>query len=189
MRLNFRAEFFTAPAGYLPPAANADCLKVALPCAALPGSNLPSESGGSHARNHRPVTAALMRIHVRLPRRPPDATAPCSALPPPHPQTPNRCRPRTPARAMAKPPAPCSSATASDHPASRRAPRALSGRRSRRVRHPSEQGPASLAGTLNCQHADGPNDCKVSQQWSCRQAMEEIGPSGSAVRGLVEPKD
>jgi hypothetical protein len=43
--------------------------------------------------------------------------------------------------------------------------------------------------TLDCQHADGPNDCKVSQQWSCRQAMEEIGPSGSAVRGLVEPKN
>jgi hypothetical protein len=43
--------------------------------------------------------------------------------------------------------------------------------------------------TLNCQHADGPSDCKVSQQWSCRQAMEEIGPTGSAVRGLVEPKN
>jgi hypothetical protein len=42
--------------------------------------------------------------------------------------------------------------------------------------------------TLNCEHAEGPNDCKVSQQWSCRQAMQEIGPSGSAVRGLVEPK-
>ena len=43
-------------------------------------------------------------------------------------------------------------------------------------------------GTLNCEQADGPNDCKVSQQWSCRQAMQEIGPSGSAVRGLVEPE-
>ena len=42
--------------------------------------------------------------------------------------------------------------------------------------------------TLSCEHAEGPNDCKVSQQWSCRQAMQEIGPSGSAVRGLVEPK-
>jgi hypothetical protein len=42
--------------------------------------------------------------------------------------------------------------------------------------------------TLNCEHAEGPHDCKVSQQWSCRQAMQEIGPSGSAVRGLVEPK-
>ena len=41
--------------------------------------------------------------------------------------------------------------------------------------------------TLNCEHAEGPNDCKVSQQWSCRQAMQEIGPSGSEVRGLVEP--
>ena len=40
--------------------------------------------------------------------------------------------------------------------------------------------------TLSCEHAEGPNDCKVSQQWSCRQAMQEIGPSGSAVRGLVE---
>ena len=44
-------------------------------------------------------------------------------------------------------------------------------------------------GTLNCEQADGPNDCKVSQQWSCRQALQEIGPGGSAVRGLVEPKD
>jgi hypothetical protein len=43
--------------------------------------------------------------------------------------------------------------------------------------------------TLNCTHADGPNDCKVSQQWSCRQAMEEVGPSGSKVPGLVEPKN
>ena len=43
--------------------------------------------------------------------------------------------------------------------------------------------------TLDCQHAEGPNDCKVSQQWSCRQALQEIGPSGSAVRGLVEPKN
>ena len=41
--------------------------------------------------------------------------------------------------------------------------------------------------TLSCEHAEGPNDCKLSQQWSCRQAMQEIGPSGSAVRGLVEP--
>lgn len=41
----------------------------------------------------------------------------------------------------------------------------------------------------NCEHADGPADCKVSQQWSCRQAMKEIGPSGSEVRGLVESAD
>src|SRR5665647_208382 len=43
--------------------------------------------------------------------------------------------------------------------------------------------------TLTCEQADGPNDCKVSQQWSCKQALEEIGPSGSAVRGLVVPKE
>lgn len=43
--------------------------------------------------------------------------------------------------------------------------------------------------TRDCEHSDGPNDCKVSQQWSCRQALQEIGPSGTAVRGLVEPKN
>ena len=43
--------------------------------------------------------------------------------------------------------------------------------------------------TLDCQHADGPNDCKISQQWSCRQALQEIGPAGTALRGLVEPKE
>lgn len=42
---------------------------------------------------------------------------------------------------------------------------------------------------LDCQHADGPNDCKISQQWSCRQALQEIGPAGTALRGLLEPKD
>jgi hypothetical protein len=42
---------------------------------------------------------------------------------------------------------------------------------------------------LSCEHADGPNDCKISQQWSCRQALQEIGPGGSAVPGLVEPKN
>jgi hypothetical protein len=39
-----------------------------------------------------------------------------------------------------------------------------------------------------CENANGPNECKVSQQWSCLQAVQEIGPDGSAVPGLVEPK-
>lgn len=43
--------------------------------------------------------------------------------------------------------------------------------------------------TLTCEHADGPSDCKLSQQWSCRQALQEIGPSGTKVPGLVEPKE
>jgi hypothetical protein len=42
--------------------------------------------------------------------------------------------------------------------------------------------------TKTCQHANGPNECKVSQQWSCLQAIQEVGPGGSAVSGLVEPK-
>jgi hypothetical protein len=47
----------------------------------------------------------------------------------------------------------------------------------------------SWRSTLTCEHAEGPNDCKVSQQWSCQQALREIGPEGSAVRGLVEPQN
>ena len=43
--------------------------------------------------------------------------------------------------------------------------------------------------SLDCEHAEGPNDCKISQQWSCHQALQEIGPSGTALRGLVEPKN
>lgn len=42
--------------------------------------------------------------------------------------------------------------------------------------------------TLNCTHSDGLEDCKVSQQFSCRQALQEIGPGGNKVPGLVEPK-
>jgi hypothetical protein len=39
-----------------------------------------------------------------------------------------------------------------------------------------------------CENANGSNECKVSQQWSCLQAVQEIGPGGTAVPGLVEPK-
>ncbi len=42
--------------------------------------------------------------------------------------------------------------------------------------------------TKTCENASGPNECKVSQQWSCLQALREIGPGGSALPGLVEPK-
>lgn len=40
----------------------------------------------------------------------------------------------------------------------------------------------------DCQHADGALDCMISQRKSCGLAMQEIGPSGTALRGLVEPK-
>jgi hypothetical protein len=42
--------------------------------------------------------------------------------------------------------------------------------------------------TQTCELAGGPNDCKISQQWSCRQAIQEVGPQGTAVPGLLEPK-
>lgn len=42
--------------------------------------------------------------------------------------------------------------------------------------------------TQTCELAGGPNDCKVSQQWSCRQAVQDVGPQGTAVPGLLEHK-
>jgi hypothetical protein len=47
---------------------------------------------------------------------------------------------------------------------------------------------ASWRSTLNCEHATGPNECKLSHTWSCRQALNEIGPKGSVLPGLVEQK-
>lgn len=37
-----------------------------------------------------------------------------------------------------------------------------------------------------CTQAEGPNQCKLSIVYSCRQAKQEIGPTGTAVPGLVE---
>jgi hypothetical protein len=39
-----------------------------------------------------------------------------------------------------------------------------------------------------CESAGGPNECKVSQQWNCLMALKEVGPQGTAVPGLLEPK-
>lgn len=39
-----------------------------------------------------------------------------------------------------------------------------------------------------CRRATGPNECRLSHAWSCRDAMREIGPAGSALPGLVEAK-
>ena len=42
--------------------------------------------------------------------------------------------------------------------------------------------------TATCKNAHGPNECKLSHVWSCQQALREIGPEGTAVPGLVEPR-
>jgi hypothetical protein len=38
----------------------------------------------------------------------------------------------------------------------------------------------------SCQKAGGPNTCRLIHEWSCRDALLEIGPSGTKVPGLVE---
>jgi hypothetical protein len=38
----------------------------------------------------------------------------------------------------------------------------------------------------SCKNAGGPNNCRLIHEWSCRDALLEIGPSGSKIPGLVE---
>jgi hypothetical protein len=38
----------------------------------------------------------------------------------------------------------------------------------------------------SCKSAGGPNNCRLIHEWSCRDALLEIGPSGSKIPGLVE---
>ena len=42
--------------------------------------------------------------------------------------------------------------------------------------------------TLSCKKAGGPNQCRLSQAFSCAEAMKEIGPQGKKLPGLVEEK-
>jgi hypothetical protein len=47
----------------------------------------------------------------------------------------------------------------------------------------------SWRATQTCEHANGPEDCKVTQQLSCKLAMKEIGPGGTVIEGLVDAKE
>jgi len=47
---------------------------------------------------------------------------------------------------------------------------------------------AAWKSALSCRKATGPNECRLSHLWSCQQAWREIGPEGTAVPGLIEPK-
>jgi hypothetical protein len=39
-----------------------------------------------------------------------------------------------------------------------------------------------------CEKAGGPNSCKLTQVWSCQEALREIGPAGTALAGLIRIK-
>ena len=39
-----------------------------------------------------------------------------------------------------------------------------------------------------CKNATGPNECRLSHDFSCGAAMREIGPGGTAIPGLIAPK-
>ncbi len=41
---------------------------------------------------------------------------------------------------------------------------------------------------ITCANAGGPNPCRISLQRNCMMALQEIGPQGSALPGLLEPK-
>jgi hypothetical protein len=38
----------------------------------------------------------------------------------------------------------------------------------------------------SCRKAGGPNECRLIHEWSCRDALLEIGPAGTKAPGLVE---
>lgn len=40
----------------------------------------------------------------------------------------------------------------------------------------------------SCQKSGGPNECRLTHVWSCRDALHEIGPNGTVMAGLVEQK-
>lgn len=40
-----------------------------------------------------------------------------------------------------------------------------------------------------CRTAGGPNSCRLAHEWSCRDAVREIGPDGTKFPGLVEAKN
>lgn len=39
-----------------------------------------------------------------------------------------------------------------------------------------------------CRKAGGPNPCRLVYEWSCREAMREIGPEGHRLPGLIDIK-
>ncbi len=47
---------------------------------------------------------------------------------------------------------------------------------------------ASWEKTLRCENAGGPNECKLSHTWSCQQGLNELGPKGTVLPGLVEQR-
>lgn len=47
---------------------------------------------------------------------------------------------------------------------------------------------AAWRAVQTCKTAGGPNSCRLTQVWSCEEAVREIGPNGSALPGLVRIK-
>lgn len=38
----------------------------------------------------------------------------------------------------------------------------------------------------SCVKSGGPNECRLIHEWSCRDALKEIGPEGTKLKGLIE---
>jgi len=47
---------------------------------------------------------------------------------------------------------------------------------------------ASWEKTRKCENSSGPNECKLSHAWSCREGLKELGPKGTVLPGLVEQR-
>lgn len=65
-------------------------------------------------------------------------------------------------------------------------PSAYSGEDLTAFKKESEKVLLSWQKAKSCVKAGGPNECRLIFEWSCRDALKEIGPEGTQLKGLVE---
>lgn len=71
-------------------------------------------------------------------------------------------------------------------PAVEKLPSAYSGDDLKAFNQESEKVLLSWQKAKSCVKAGGPNECRLIFEWSCREALIEIGPEGTKLKGLVE---
>lgn len=73
-------------------------------------------------------------------------------------------------------------------PAARDLQKSFSGRDLEEFNAEAEKILAAWREASSCKTAGGPNPCRLLHEWSCRDALKEIGPGGTAIPDLVASK-
>ena len=71
-------------------------------------------------------------------------------------------------------------------PAVQQLPNAYSGEELKAFTEESEKVLLSWQKAKSCVKSGGPNECRLIYEWSCRDALLEIGPQGTKLKGLIE---